>query len=55
MTLIVLECVKIILLCLIISGLKRILYFVELIWNNIFDIHIVVVRKEDPKKYGGKG
>lgn len=44
------------LLLLCIAGLlAEILRFVKIIWSKIFDIHVVVVRKEDPKHYGGKG
>jgi hypothetical protein len=25
----------------------------KMIWGKIFDIHIAVASKEDPKKYGG--
>lgn len=35
--------------------LSEILRYAKLIWSKLFDIHIVVVRKEDPKKYGGEG
>jgi hypothetical protein len=49
------EYLKIALLFSIVGLLNQILHYMKLIWNNIFDMHIVIVRKEDPRLFGGKG
>jgi hypothetical protein len=33
--------------------LTQLLRYIKMIWGRIFDIHIAVASKEDPKKYGG--
>jgi hypothetical protein len=50
-----LEYTKIALLLWVVGLLSQILRRMKLIWSKIFDIHIAVVRKDDPKKYGGEG
>jgi len=49
------EYIKIALLLCAVGLLSETLRYVKMIWSKLFDIHIVVVRKDDPKKYGGKG
>jgi len=49
------EWAKLALLLCIAGLLAEILRFVKIIWSKIFDIHIVIVRKDDPKRYGGAG
>lgn len=55
MSVIYFEWAKLALLLCIVGLLAEILRFVKIIWGKIFDIHIVVVRKDDPKRYGGNG
>lgn len=47
------EVIKIALLGSTVGLLMEILRYLKMIWSKLFDIHIVVVHKDDPKKYGG--
>ncbi|HXC33658.1 MAG TPA: hypothetical protein VNZ56_14350 [Verrucomicrobiae bacterium] len=49
------EWIKIAILIYVIALLSQILRYMKMIWGKIFDIHIAVVRKEDPKRWGGEG
>ncbi len=48
-----LEYIKIALLLYGVALLSQNLRYMKMIWSKIFDIHIAVVLKDDPKKYGG--
>jgi hypothetical protein len=48
-----LEYIKIALLLYAVGLLSQSLRYIRLIWSKIFDIHVAVALKEDPKKYGG--
>ena len=47
------ELIKIALMVYIVAVLSQILRYTKMIWGKIFDIHIAVALKEDPRKYGG--
>jgi hypothetical protein len=49
----VVEFIKIALMVYIIALLSQILRYMRMVWSKVFDMHIAVVLKEDPKKYGG--
>jgi hypothetical protein len=48
-----LEIIKIAVMLYMMVLLTQILRYMKMIWDKIFDIHIAVALKEDPKKYGG--
>jgi hypothetical protein len=47
------EIIKIAIMLYMVALLTQILRYMKMIWGKIFDIHIAVALKEDPKKYGG--
>jgi hypothetical protein len=50
-----LEYTKIALLLFVVGLLSQILRYIKMIWSKVFDMHIALVRKEDPKRFGGEG
>jgi hypothetical protein len=48
-----LEYIKIALLLYVVGLLNQNLRYMKMIWGKIFDIHVAVALREDPKKYGG--
>ena len=48
-----LDYIKIILLFWAVALLHEHLRYTKLLWTMIYDLHVVVVLKEKPEKYGG--
>jgi len=48
-----LDYIKIALLLYGVALLHEHLRYTKLLWTMIFDLHVVIVRKENPEKYGG--
>ena len=49
----VVEIIKIALMVYMVALLSQILRYTKMIWSKVFDMHVAVALKEDPKKYGG--